>query len=191
MAQEIIGIGISANDNTGDPLRTAFTKINDNFTEVYGSSGWGNYADTVYNTGSPFTVTSGASAVNLPNNALSKIESQKPLDITTFYDGTKILGRNGDGINITIDFKCRPTSSAVSPKITVFIDIGGAIAPLYTRDFVLSKGIGVEHYYLSSFNAYTLDTWELNGGAVKTSCEGSNIEIYDIRYVLTRTHKAR
>ena len=37
MAQQSINIGSSANDGTGDPLRTAFDKINDNFTELYGS----------------------------------------------------------------------------------------------------------------------------------------------------------
>ena len=38
MARQTIGIGSSANDGTGDPLRTAFTKINANFTELYGST---------------------------------------------------------------------------------------------------------------------------------------------------------
>ena len=38
MAQQTINIGSSANDGTGDPLRTAFDKINDNFTELYGST---------------------------------------------------------------------------------------------------------------------------------------------------------
>lgn len=35
MAKQTIGIGTSANDGTGDALRTAFTKVNENFTEVY------------------------------------------------------------------------------------------------------------------------------------------------------------
>lgn len=35
MAQQIINIGTIANDNTGDTLRGAGQKINDNFTEVY------------------------------------------------------------------------------------------------------------------------------------------------------------
>ena len=35
MAQQTIGIGSIANDGTGDPLRTAFTKINANDTELY------------------------------------------------------------------------------------------------------------------------------------------------------------
>lgn len=37
MAKQTIGIGTSANDGTGDALRTAFTKVNENFTEVYTS----------------------------------------------------------------------------------------------------------------------------------------------------------
>ena len=35
MAQQIINTGAAANDGTGDPLRTAFTETNDNFTEIY------------------------------------------------------------------------------------------------------------------------------------------------------------
>ncbi len=37
MARQAINIGSSANDGTGDPLRTAFDKINDNFVELYGT----------------------------------------------------------------------------------------------------------------------------------------------------------
>lgn len=35
MAQQLIGIGTTANDGTGDPLRTSFDKVNDNITELY------------------------------------------------------------------------------------------------------------------------------------------------------------
>jgi hypothetical protein len=35
MAKQTIGIGTTANDTTGDKLRTAFTKVNANFTELY------------------------------------------------------------------------------------------------------------------------------------------------------------
>ena len=35
MAKQIVNLGSSANDGTGDPLRTAFDKINDNFDELY------------------------------------------------------------------------------------------------------------------------------------------------------------
>lgn len=35
MAKQTVNIGTSANKGNGDPLRTAFTKINQNFTELY------------------------------------------------------------------------------------------------------------------------------------------------------------
>jgi len=35
MAKQTINIGTVANDKTGDQLRTAFTKTNANFTELY------------------------------------------------------------------------------------------------------------------------------------------------------------
>ena len=39
MAKQTINIGASANDGTGDPLRNAFDKVNDNFNEIYFSYG--------------------------------------------------------------------------------------------------------------------------------------------------------
>lgn len=35
MTRQLINIGTTANDGAGDPLRTAFNKINNNFTELY------------------------------------------------------------------------------------------------------------------------------------------------------------
>lgn len=39
MAKQTINLGSAANDGTGDPLRTAFDKANDNFDELYTSVG--------------------------------------------------------------------------------------------------------------------------------------------------------
>jgi hypothetical protein len=39
VARQIIDIGTSANKGDGDPLRTAFDKINDNFSELYSANG--------------------------------------------------------------------------------------------------------------------------------------------------------
>lgn len=38
MAQERINIGVVPNDSLGDPLRVAFTKINNNFSQLYNNS---------------------------------------------------------------------------------------------------------------------------------------------------------
>ena len=39
MADQIINIGAAPNDGTGDPLRTAFSKTNNNFSELYTATG--------------------------------------------------------------------------------------------------------------------------------------------------------
>lgn len=35
MSKQTINIGNSANDGTGDPIRTSFDKVNSNFNEIY------------------------------------------------------------------------------------------------------------------------------------------------------------
>jgi len=45
--KQVIGIGTTANDGTGDPLRTAYGKCNDNFTELYDTTGFANNATTL------------------------------------------------------------------------------------------------------------------------------------------------
>jgi hypothetical protein len=42
MAQQTINVGTSPNDGQGDPIRTAFIKCNDNFTELFSGSGGSN-----------------------------------------------------------------------------------------------------------------------------------------------------
>ena len=39
MAQQTLNIGTNANDGTGDNLRTAMIKVNENFTEVFAAPG--------------------------------------------------------------------------------------------------------------------------------------------------------
>jgi nitrogen fixation protein len=47
MAQQVINIGTAPNDGTGDQLRTAFDKCNDNFTELYAGGPGGGAVDSV------------------------------------------------------------------------------------------------------------------------------------------------
>ena len=65
MARQVINIGSSANDGTGDPLRTAFDKINDNFVELYGSDNDINTLDANLNVNN-FAITTG-----VPNGAIT------------------------------------------------------------------------------------------------------------------------
>lgn len=49
MAQQLINIGTTANDGTGDSLRAAFDKANDNFNELYAAGAAGSNLDLTDN----------------------------------------------------------------------------------------------------------------------------------------------
>lgn len=151
-------------------------------------SGWAQYADGQYTQSSPLSVVGNVDSV-LPNNAASIIDSQKPEDVATFYDGTHITGRNGDGIALTVDLNAIPTQVGTT-YVEIWLDIGGSVGELYKRIISFPKGSGIVRPINFSVSAYTLGTWEANGATVHIKANG-NIDVYDVRYVITRTHKAR
>jgi hypothetical protein len=64
MAKQTINLGTSVNKGDGDPLRTAFSKINDNFTELYTALGLN---DTTLNLGAfEFTGSTMSTTDNSP-----------------------------------------------------------------------------------------------------------------------------
>ena len=65
MTQQIINVGDDPNDGTGDDLRTAFGKVNSNFTEVYTAGPVGSNVQISGNTIS--TTVSNANLVLEPN----------------------------------------------------------------------------------------------------------------------------
>ncbi len=77
MAKQIIGVGASANDGTGDPLRNAMVKVNANFTELYDASFDGAYASL---TGGPtsllYWVNDGTNGQVLTTNGAGVITFQ-------------------------------------------------------------------------------------------------------------------
>ena len=109
MARQIINIGTTANDGTGDPLRTAFDKINDNFVELYGSDNdintldanldVNNFAITTGVTNGNITVTpNGTGNINLGSITIngSQISSNDSTQIT-FAENIQTTGT----INVT------------------------------------------------------------------------------------------
>lgn len=67
MAKQSVGIGSAANDGTGDPLRTAFDKINDNTDELYTLLGDG----TTLSISGDVSVSGGA--VTIANGAVDEV----------------------------------------------------------------------------------------------------------------------
>lgn len=160
--------------------------LNQNAVNAEDDTGWGQYADTQYPTGSPFLLLKNTDTL-IPNNGASVIDSEKPSDVTTFYDGAVITGRNGDSIAITIDMVATPTNTDAK-YIELWFDIG--LGDLYRRIISLPKGAGVDRPLNFSVYAYTLGTWEANGAKLYARADG-DVNITNIRYVIARTHKAR
>ena len=79
MAQQIINVGTTPNDGLGDPLRTAFTKTNDNFNQLFATAGI---------TG----IANGTSNVNIP---------QANGNVTISSAGTaNVITVTGTGVNV-------------------------------------------------------------------------------------------
>jgi len=82
MAKQTINIGSSASDGTGDELRVAFDKINDNFTELYATSEYGGL--TYANLAVGATSGSGTGA----RFTVSRFANSYTVDLVSGFDGT-------------------------------------------------------------------------------------------------------
>jgi hypothetical protein len=130
MAQQLIGIGASANDGTGDPLRTAFTKSNENFDELYepkvGTYAYDNDNGAISYTGTP---------VKLLNNGLG-VNTDKVYGltgVTDLYNTTTnqfdFSGLNfGDKVDFRYDYIL--TTSAINQESRLYLNLGiGSTTP--------------------------------------------------------------
>lgn len=91
MSLQIINLGSVANDGGGDPLRTAFTKVNDNFTELYANLS--SYLPNPTGNSGKFLTTDGTS-LNWQNTltySQSATAPSNPNADTLWYD--EITGR--------------------------------------------------------------------------------------------------
>jgi len=98
MAQNIVNIGTGAGTGTGDPLRTAFSKINDNFTELY--TGFANIAGietAVANVGNVVATSVGANISNVHTITNNATISTVNINITE-TGVNSIAGRTGNVI---------------------------------------------------------------------------------------------
>ena len=79
MAKQTVGLGTTANDGTGDPLRTAFDKINDNFDELYLTS----------------TITAGNN-ITITGNTLASDDTNGDINIDPNGTGRLILATGSE-----------------------------------------------------------------------------------------------
>jgi hypothetical protein len=126
MARQGINIGSSANDGTGDPLRTAFDKINDNFVELYGTDNDINTLDANLNVNT-FAITTGVTNGDItvtPNGTGSiKLGAVK-------FKGTSISSDDSTIININEGLVVSGTASvsgALSSSTSLALATGATV----------------------------------------------------------------
>lgn len=94
MAQQVINIGAAANDGSGDPLRQAFDKINDNFSELYAKGPAGANFDLSDN---DIEATNSNGGINLiPNGTGKVVVEDDSITIQTSRTIASAVGASGD-----------------------------------------------------------------------------------------------
>jgi hypothetical protein len=76
MTQQIIDVGAAANDGTGEPLRNAFTAVNDNFTEIWAA---GPVGSQVKISGNVITTTVTNLGLTLAGNGIGNIQANSTI----------------------------------------------------------------------------------------------------------------
>ena len=172
MAKQVINIGTTANDGTGDPLRSAFDKVNDNFTELY-TDDTGDVDSIIAGTG--IAVDAATGNVTVTNSA--------PDQTVALTGGTSIT-TSGTYPNFTI------TNDA--PNATHTGEVTGSAALTIANDIITHAKLGAE------FTTTGAVTTALNFGAnqVFTKTMGSdttftysNVGIGMVKdFILTGSH---
>jgi len=99
MAKQTINIGSSANPGSGDPLRTAFDKVNDNFGELYAVSGAGS-GQNIAISGQKIISENTNGNIQLDPNGTGEVQF---LSDTTMGDSFKHQMGDGDDFKIYHD----------------------------------------------------------------------------------------
>lgn len=182
MGRQNIGIGTTANDGTGDVLRDAMDKTNDNFIEVYNVLGWGYYQDAAttpatqtFNTTPAKIQIDGAGANSETSYLPYEIRGSGELWDTTNDEITPI--GIGDSYTMRLDFTV--DSETGSPNdIFIQLDIGGAASPTISIvERYVTAGKSTPYKVSVGFPIFTLSTFNTNGGQIFISTDTGSITV--------------
>lgn len=191
MAQEIINLGTEDNSGNGDPLRTAFSKVQNNTTSLFNIGGWGYYQDSAITN---LTVTTTASLFTIDGTGTISNSDYLPLDIrgiSELWSSNKVNAISlGDGYDVRLDFTI--TNKTGSPTyIDLDFDIGGGATPSIV---IVNKTINVfktPPYNLSViFPLFSLANFITNGGQIFIKTDSGTLTIGARAILIKRDYKS-
>ncbi len=131
MTQEIINVGALANDGEGDPLRVAFQKVNNNFTNLFATSSEITIANTTGNTSGQvifeteianfsqavFQIRSADSSANSQSLTINAQIDNSNTDVKfsafgTVFIGNAVCGYDMDVVSSNVRILCNPIVSS-------------------------------------------------------------------------------
>jgi|APSaa5957512535_1039671.scaffolds.fasta_scaffold02299_1 hypothetical protein len=119
MSKQTINVGSNQDDGTGDLLRTAFTKVNDNFTELYNEVG-GTDLSNIRFSGSTITTDETNTNIIINPNGVGKVDIQAD---ALFNENADITGAVTIGGNLGVT---GGTSLASTLTVGSTLDVTGA-----------------------------------------------------------------
>lgn len=154
-------------------------------------TGWAQYLDTTFTVGSPLAIAEGVTAT-FTNNADTIISPQLPVGVSGFFNSATqriTPATDGDAYNISLRFKAK--ANALNSYFDVKLDIGGGLGVISQESCIFTRGIGVEQRFDVDMTVFSAATFVTNGGTLSINAIEGSLEIYDINFLIVRTHKAR
>ena len=186
MAQQLIGIGTTANDGTGDPLRSAFDKSNDNFTELYGKPDLSLATNTLTLTkpdGTTDTVDlapylddtaivsasiDGAGTVTFVNSDTSTFT----LDLSSLLDDTNLITSVDGGTGLEVD--------TTTGDVTVSVSDNGIDHQQLSNSYTALSALGTGSSFAINFDSAATFTATANADATLTMSNAQQGQVVDI-----------
>lgn len=186
-----MAIGNISNGETGSSVRG---KLNQVVDRVNFDSGWAQYSDGQYTAGNPFVVTAGTT-VAIPNNSASTITSQLPTGSSGFYNGTRFTpDASGDAYNIRLSFTAFSSANNGAFALELDISAAGDGSNIITRTptrMLTGAGSGNARLYSQDYPVYALGTFLANGALPRVDAVTGDLTMYNISFVIFKTHSAR
>jgi hypothetical protein len=183
MARQNINIGSSANDGTGDPLRTAFDKINDNFVELYGADNDINTLDAnmdVNNYAITTGVTNGDVTITPNGTGSIKLGAMK-------FVGTTMSSDDSTQITLAENIQTTGTlnvSGATTLATSLTLASGSTVTSILDEDAMgsdsataLATQQSIKAYVDSQVTAQDLDFQGDSGGALAVDLDSQTFTI--------------
>ena len=143
MAKQNIRIGDQANDGTGDPLRTAFQKINENFTELYGDDSTADTFTSPQITTPTITGLTTIDSINIKNNTITTNASNADLELDASGTGdielltdTNITGALDVTGAVTLDTSLTLAAGATITEFATSTSLGTSDTKVPTQNAV-------------------------------------------------------